>query len=272
VLGLVCSGVYSFHKIDYLRRAAGLDEGDRDFLGLRYKDKASYGWPGDVSVYSETRGTVRVPERLRHLAKAAFLPPRCHLCFDQMNALSDISFGDPWGIRWDPDGWTVVLTRTEAGQSALDDAVAARALTVEPLEPEAVFVGQTIDSRRRPEWILATAAWRAMGFTAPDFGFSASCHGDAVARGSRSFRRALSYGVAFFDSSDRAAAIHASQRRLRQAAFHRTVALPLKAARAVARRLWRRLPSRRRLALGTNSDKVSQASDRYTITSSSHHQ
>ena len=172
VLGLICAGVYSFHKIDHLRSVAGVADGDGDFQGLRYRDKGAYGWPGDVSVYS--RGHAALPQEVRHRAKEAFLHPRCSLCFDQMNVLSDITFGDPWGISADRDGWTVILTRTEAGQAALDDAIAAGALTVEPVDAEAVFAGQEVDSRHRPEWLLKTAAWREMGLPAPDFGFSVS--------------------------------------------------------------------------------------------------
>jgi coenzyme F420 hydrogenase subunit beta len=273
VFGLICAGTYSFRMAEHLRRAAGVAEGD--FLGLRYRDKAAYGWPGDVSVDGRSRGAVRVPQRVRHLAKAAFRPPRCYLCFDQMNVLSDITFGDPWGIRWDAEGWTVVLTRTPAGQAALDDAVAAGAIKVEPVDPETVFAGQTVDSRHRPQWIEAMAAWREMGYTPPDFGFAESSvdrpgqggqshdrsqggqshfcgvvtqesgqspsvpphkSGQTPAR-RRRLHRDLAYSVAFFDSVDRPTAIRLAQRRIRRDTVRRALSLPLKALRAVGRRL-----------------------------------
>ena len=235
VLGLICSGVYSFHKIEHLRRAAGVAASD-DFLGLRYKDKESYGWPGDVSVYSRSRGKIRVSQRVRNLGKTAFRPPRCYLCFDQMNVLSDISFGDPWGIRWDRDGWTVVLTRSEAGQSAVDGAVAAHAMTVERIEPESVFAGQTVDSRQRPEWTSATAAWQKMRRVAPSFGFSTSfdTRGDARCL---SVRRTLTYSIAFSTSATRTAAIQMAQWRVRRSALSRILMLPIKSLRLVMRRL-----------------------------------
>jgi coenzyme F420 hydrogenase subunit beta len=242
VLGLICSGVYSFHKIDHLRRAAGLKEANGDFAGLRYKDKASYGWPGDVSVYSKSRGTVRVSARERHLAKAAFRPPRCYLCFDQMNVLSDISFGDPWGISWDADGWTVILTRTEAGQAAVDEAVAGQAITAEPIDAEAVFAGQTVDSRHRRQWIQVMAAWREMGCTPPDFGFSISDADRSPPRRSRRFRCNLLYSRSFFDCESKAAAIRMAQRRIRLDALRQALVRPIKAVRAAARS-FRRRPS-----------------------------
>ena len=95
----------------------------------------------------------------------------------RMNVLSDLAFGDPWGLRSDPEGWTVVLTRTKAGHEIMTDALAAGAVVGEPVDPESVVAGQKIDSYHRPNWALSRRVWGQMGGVVPDFGFDEAAGG-----------------------------------------------------------------------------------------------
>ncbi len=232
VLGLICTGIYSFHMIDHLQRLARPECLDDDFKGLRFKDKAAYGWPGDVSVYSDRHVRIRVPARERTRARSAFLLPRCHLCFDRMNVLSDLAFGDPWGLRSDPEGWTVVLTRTKAGHEIMTDALAAGAVVGEPVDPESVVAGQKIDSYHRPNWALSRRVWGQMGGVVPDFGFDEAAGGRVDLRQVRAHRRLLEYGVRFCCAENPEEAVRLAQSRMRRTAVLRTISRPWRSMRA----------------------------------------
>ena len=103
-----------------------------------------------------------------------------------MNVLSDISFGDPWGMRSDRDETDAILTRSQRGQTVLEDAVSAEAPIVEPVEPDAILIGQTVNSRQR-----LTGRWRprfgGKWVFLADFGFSAAWHDKRNMRHARRF-------------------------------------------------------------------------------------
>jgi len=175
VIGLVCAGVLSCHAIEYLASLSDLPrEHARHFA---YRSKRWRGWPGDVCIRADDGADHWVPKTERHRCKRVFESLRCRLCFDQMNALSDLIVGDAWGFKEDARGLSAVIARTEKGLAALRSAEAADQLSLEPVAAEAVFEGQKVDSRHRGDWTALRQAWNELGGAAPDFGIDARWHG-----------------------------------------------------------------------------------------------
>lgn len=164
VIGLACGGTFSFGAIDYLVGLSGIRR--EQAMSFYFRSKRWTGWPGDVCIWSSDGVAHRVENKQRMLARKAFSIPRCLICFDQMNVFSDLVVGDPWGIRDDKRGYSVVLARTQRGLDALLSAKEAGGLMIEIISPDSVFKGQTVERKRR-EWSVFTDLWRRMGKPLP---------------------------------------------------------------------------------------------------------
>ena len=174
VIGLVCAGQNSGHMIDDICAHEGVERPD----AFRFRDKRAGGWPGNITVGSGA-DTRTVPNQYRHQIKPLYECHRCLACFDQMNAGADIVCGDPWGIEGKdgPEGWSVLLARTEKGLDLLKAAEAAGALCLEPLDPAEIFRGQTVDGRHRDKVYAAKQVFAEKGWPYP---FEPTVIGDEV--------------------------------------------------------------------------------------------
>jgi coenzyme F420 hydrogenase subunit beta len=168
-LGLICEGFLSFWAMEHLIALAGIPV--RNAKAYRFKSKKWNGWPGDGCVEVKEGGGHCVPNHHRLQCKEAFASLRCKLCFDKMNVLSDLTFGDAWGVKESRQGYSVILARTARGLAALQSACKAGALRLEPVDPSVVFAGQVIEDRRR-QWSGFLDSWRRMGKTAPEMGIA----------------------------------------------------------------------------------------------------
>jgi len=245
VIGLVCAGVLSYHAIDHLIHQSGLDTDHA--LDIQYRSKGRNGWPGDVRVRSEDGTEYWVPAEKRHRCKPVFEAFPCRLCFDQMNVLSDVVVGDPWGVRETKEGHSVVIARTEAGLNAVLSAERAGALTLEPVAPEDVFAGQTVDTRHRRDWTAFTTAWQRMGNVVPDFGIQREWWADIAHIDLAPYRTRLLRAWDLWNARDKNTAQKTAARRL-QLLRVRSALSPKRVARFVARGMWRFLtrPGKRR--------------------------
>lgn len=88
-----------------------------------------------------------------------------------MNVLSDIVLGDAWGVDENKEGSSVILARTARGHKIIEEARRAGIIQVDSIDPEAVFKGQHIETKRR-DWTAFTKAWRRAGYQPPEFGIS----------------------------------------------------------------------------------------------------
>ena len=168
-IGLVCANVLSYLAMNHLIREMGVAEDT--VSGFRYKSKGWRGWPGDVCVRMN-RGDVKyLSRKYRFEIWDIYTPLACRLCFDRMNIFADLVMGDPWNLKEDKQGYSVVLARTQQGQDALLSARDAGTLRLEPVEPEAVFDGQRIERKRR-DWTAYVHLWKQMGGFVPDFGIN----------------------------------------------------------------------------------------------------
>ena len=167
LIGLICERVMSFAVIEYLIQKSRLPRSS--VIAMRYKDKSLGGWPGNISITSNTGQTAAVSSHHRMWCKGLFTPPCCYLCFDKMNVLSDIVLGDAWGVDENKEGSSVILARTARGHKIIEEARRAGIIQVDPIDPEAVFKGQHIETKRR-DWTAFTKAWRRAGYQPPEFG------------------------------------------------------------------------------------------------------
>lgn len=163
-IGLVCAGQNSARMIEELCEQAGASAP----VGFRFRDKKADGWPGDITV-TEEDGQKVLPNHCRHKIKALYECHRCLACYDQMNLEADIVCGDPWGIaeKDGPEGWTVILARTERGLELLREAERQGAVCLEPLTPEEIFRGQTVDDRHREKVMSAKLVFQEQGWDYP---------------------------------------------------------------------------------------------------------
>jgi len=164
-IGLVCERILAFGAIDHLIDKAHLSRSDVTYF--RFKSKLLGGWPGDI--YIRTRDSVvhRLPKWQRSKIKDVYTPLRCRLCFDRLNVLSDLVVGDPWGIRKDKEGYSIVIVRSERAKDALLSSQSTGSLRLWPIEPELVFKGQSVEQKRQ-EWTEFTKAWSHMGGIVPE--------------------------------------------------------------------------------------------------------
>lgn len=163
-IGLFCDRTLFYTCIDQMARNAGLNASH--IAGLEYRSKARNGWPGEVCFHLDSGESRFYSSSLRTSLKDCFTPPRCRLCFDKTNILSDVSVGDAYGVSDDVKGNSVVIARSKNGLSLLTDASDAGYVAFTETDVELVFEGQAVDTRRR-DWIAWMDAWRQIGHKSP---------------------------------------------------------------------------------------------------------
>jgi len=94
-LGLFCKGTLNFHFQDRILTMLKVDK--KDVKEFSYKDKEwKNRWPGDLRIKLSNGEIKNLDGYHRMVAKPFFTPWRCNLCYDKLNELSDIAFGDAW--------------------------------------------------------------------------------------------------------------------------------------------------------------------------------
>ena len=63
-------------------------------IGFKYRVKDKNGWPGDSKLIYNSGKEFLLDRRYRVTCKRYFDLNRCHYCYDKLNSLADISFGD----------------------------------------------------------------------------------------------------------------------------------------------------------------------------------
>lgn len=163
-VGLICAGQNSGHMIDDICAHAEVFAPEQ----FRFRDKRGAGWPGEITL-KHGEDIVTVPNAYRHKIKPVYESHRCLTCFDQMNENADIVCGDPWGLpgKDGAKGCTAVLVRTEKGLRLLEEAHRSGSICLEPLNPEELFRGQTVDTRHRDKVYAAKAVFEEQGWLYP---------------------------------------------------------------------------------------------------------
>jgi coenzyme F420 hydrogenase subunit beta len=155
LIGLFCAGQHSGNLIDKLLEKGNISNSDV-VTGFRFRDKTAGGWPGNIKIYCSAK-SITLNSKIRQNLKEVYAVPRCLLCFDQMCIYSDIAVGDPWGIpgKQDVDGHTVVIVRTQKGKELIEEAIKYNKIIVDKIPIQSIMMGQTVDSRLRPQFYAA---------------------------------------------------------------------------------------------------------------------
>lgn len=121
-IGLFCSGVPTFIGTYELLHQLGVEKSDiKEF-------KYRVGWPSTSVITLKNGRTLHHPFLETLLSKTwglrFFLSPRCTLCFDALNELADIAFGDAHLPRTDNSSLfrSLMITRTPHADQVLKNA------------------------------------------------------------------------------------------------------------------------------------------------------
>jgi coenzyme F420 hydrogenase subunit beta len=139
-IGIFCAGTPSTQATRDLLTQLAVDPDS--VADIRYRGK---GWPGNFTVMMrDGRPSVSIPytEAWGFLQK--YRPHRCYLCPDATAELADISCGDPWyrEVKEDPQGFSLVLVRTERGREIVRGAIEAGYVVLERRAPDVLVASQ----------------------------------------------------------------------------------------------------------------------------------
>jgi len=156
-LGLFCANGVTFLGTEYFLQGWKIKK--ESVNGLNYRGK---GWPGRIVVQLKDerekiipRGTTEKSLFRRVLFYSAFhydfTHPRCLLCSDLTNVLSDISFGDPWlpdVLKEEKIGKSLVISRSKIGDEILRRALTKREVEMVEIRARKVLQAQNFGFKR----------------------------------------------------------------------------------------------------------------------------
>lgn len=168
-LGLFCERTLNFHFQEYLLSKIGVKR--EEVNKFVYRSKEWRGWPGDTLIELKDGKVKNIPRKLRINAKTFFTPSRCMLCFDKLNELADLSFGDAWlpeVLSSDRLGTSMIISRTTTGEKLLEQAAADGVIKFEVISEDDVIRSQSLEKKLLLEENFKVAKFFA-GDT-PDYG------------------------------------------------------------------------------------------------------
>lgn len=134
--GLFCDRTLNFLFQDYVLSKINAEKQDvQDY---------SYIWP-NITIRLKNGKTKNLSQEWRINAKSFFTPERCYLCFDKLNELADISFGD---ARRGSQGVSMVITRTKAGEDVFRRAQKAEVIKTITINIKDVITVQKPDKKK----------------------------------------------------------------------------------------------------------------------------
>ena len=129
-IGLFCEACPTFLATDFFIRNHDMDP--VDVIRFEYRGR---GWPG--SVLAETSGGRQAEEPYQDvwsIWKHGFLSPRCALCIDKANEMSDIAVADPWCLVQDETiGSSLAIVRTQQAEDILEKMGRDNRLNIQPM-------------------------------------------------------------------------------------------------------------------------------------------
>ncbi len=114
-LGLFCDSTMNYDFLNFIKRI--YENKDIKIKAFYYRSKEKYGWPGNSKILSEEGKKYLLSRGFRLLCKKYFRLNRCLYCYDKLNHLADVSFGDCY-IKdgYDIKGKSNIIIRTEKGK------------------------------------------------------------------------------------------------------------------------------------------------------------
>jgi len=171
-IGLFCDRALTLKAIDYLLSLADEVPAPKN---LHFRDKQANGYPGSVKIFDRNNKEKVFPPSERKQIKNFFTPLRCRLCYDKICTFSDISIGDPWGIKKadKQKGESAVIIRNNTGKRIYDKAIHNKYLANTIINYEDVISGQKISSRKK-KCCNFFLKWEKLNKFLPDYHFEVS--------------------------------------------------------------------------------------------------
>lgn len=168
-IGLICSQTLSYAAVDHLTLKASMEE-ERTEISFVFRDKGRTGYPGDVTIRGSNGNYTVVSGSKRRECKEYFTPPRCRICFDKMNVLSDLTVGDPWGIEGVDriEGESVLIARTVKGKELIAKSLEKGSITLRNIAYDEVLSGQKIN-QESADWRNYWQLWPEFGLKLPGY-------------------------------------------------------------------------------------------------------
>jgi len=141
--GIFCSHTVSFHGTEFLLKRIGILE--EDIAQISYRGK---GWPGGMCVKMKNGNEIFVSSQEywgNLLGSFFFTPIRCFSCYDALNDLADISFGDAWLpeiMKKDKIGTSIVMIRTKKANRLLKKAILRKKIVLTEIQSDDVIRSQ----------------------------------------------------------------------------------------------------------------------------------
>ncbi|MDH3348191.1 MAG: Coenzyme F420 hydrogenase/dehydrogenase, beta subunit C-terminal domain [Desulfobulbaceae bacterium] len=165
-IGLFCDRTLLYTCIDQMAKDAKCDMSSIN--SVEYRSKARNGWPGEVCFHLNSGKKRYFPKSLRMNLKDYFTPPRCRLCFDKMNILSDISIGDSYEVSSSRKGYSVFIARNKNAVELINDSCRKGYLQCKKIDAELIFNGQRVEERRN-NFVIFSREWVGMGRNLPEY-------------------------------------------------------------------------------------------------------
>jgi coenzyme F420 hydrogenase subunit beta len=147
-LGLICNHAPTFLATTYLLEKMNLKKED-----VKKIDYRGEGWPGRMSVTLKNgeKKSLRYfdPYYWGYIFNLYFFTSRCFVCNDKVCELSDISFGDAWGLSNSRIGESIVVSRNKLGEELLRKAAENSEITLKRISIGDVLESQGLDVVKR---------------------------------------------------------------------------------------------------------------------------
>ncbi|MGN7611024.1 Coenzyme F420 hydrogenase/dehydrogenase, beta subunit C-terminal domain [Magnetococcales bacterium HHB-1] len=120
IIGSYCGVVqHTSSVVNYLHK-----QGVHDTSLIRKVEYRAGAWPGKLRITLHDNRTFEMAKFYANYMTLFFAMQRSLACVDLSNELADISVGDAWAPRYEErsEGFSLVITRTEAGEQALTQA------------------------------------------------------------------------------------------------------------------------------------------------------
>jgi coenzyme F420 hydrogenase subunit beta len=144
-IGLFCDRVLKYSAMDSLIRHSGLKS--ENVSSFDFKHKKWRGYPGDVRIIDNEGNQLNIDRKSRLRIWDIYSSVSCRICIDKLNIASDISVGDPWGIKTGADISSAVISRTSKGDAFLKNAQKSGIVTLQNCDVDAITRGQNISLR-----------------------------------------------------------------------------------------------------------------------------
>ncbi len=145
-IGLFCASTKSFFGTDFILKKKKIEK--KNVRSIKYRGKD---WPGYMQI-EHTKGNILLPlfHPLYFGAIYPFFTNICCMgCANHIPLFSDMSVGDPWGIKKDPKGDSLLISRTMFGEEIIKISSNLNHIETKDIKKEDLFVHPTIKMQKK---------------------------------------------------------------------------------------------------------------------------